>query len=286
MVNKIKALLKRIDGVAPQEEKSNLPLLIVPTKKEGLHAHSGDSFRELAEMWFENGFVDLRRSQTANFCWLRGEGDILLYDRPTYKWLDETPFEMALVGNPAPNYDKPMRDWTFWPRNPRLVEVLAHTNNNGYEERPKRCVFYGKVENEVQKGNRAEEWLTACDDYHLASQTESYKLGPEEYLNALANSKFGLCLAGYGNKCHREIECMAMGTVPLCAKEVDMDGYANSLKEGTHYFRVSSPTEARIISETTDKDEWKRMSIACKEWWRSNASCEGSWNLTKRLCGL
>jgi hypothetical protein len=110
-----------------------------------------------------------------------------------------------------------------------------------------------------------------------------YKFTHEEYLLALGNSKFGLCLAGFGNKCHREIECMAMGTVLICSPEVDMDSYANSLEEGVHYFRVKNPTEARVISETTTAADWKKMSSACRAWWLANASCDGSWELTKRL---
>ena len=36
----------------------------------------------------------------------------------------------------------------------------------------------------------------------------------DEYLNLLKQSKFGLCLRGFGGKCNREIELMGLGTVP------------------------------------------------------------------------
>jgi hypothetical protein len=79
---------------------------------------------------------------------------------------------------------------------------------------------------------------------------------------------------------------MALGTVPICSAEVDMDNYANKPVEGTHYFRVKGAMEAKVIAETTTEEEWRKMSAACKTWWKENASVEGSWNLTKTLCGL
>ena len=79
---------------------------------------------------------------------------------------------------------------------------------------------------------------------------------------------------------------MALGTVPICSADVDMDNYAEKPIEGTHYFRVKTPMEAKVIAETTTKEEWKKMSAECVRWWVSNASAEGSWLLTKRLVGL
>ena len=269
------------------EEVQNLPLVIVPTAKEGFHGHPGDSFRELAELWQERGYISLEKSSSADHCWLLGLGEILLYDRPTYKWLDDSlDFRMALVGNPEPLNTKPMRDWTFWARRPRLLEAAASATKT-FQEREKLCVFYGKIENSVQKEHRSkEEWSKACDDYYMADGVNPYKYSHEEYLQKLGSSKFGLCLAGYGSKCHREIECMALGTVPICSAEVDMDNYANKPVEGTHYFRVKGAMEAKVIAETTTEEEWRKMSTACKAWWKENASVEGSWTLTKTLCGL
>jgi hypothetical protein len=266
-------------------QKPTLPLLIVPTAKDGFHGHPGDSFREMAELWAEKEYVTLERSSSANHCWLKGFGEILLYDRPTYKWLDEDmQFTMALVGNPEPLNTKPMRDWTFWPRRPRLLEIMV---SKTYDERNKNCVFYGKIENTVQAEMRkGSEWQNACDDFYMADGTTPYKYSHAEYLEKLGQAKFGLCLAGYGKKCHREIECMALGTVPICSADVDMDNYAEKPIEGTHYIRVKTPMEAKIIAETTTKEEWKKMSDECVRWWRANASAEGSWNLTKRLVGL
>ena len=153
-----------------------------------------------------------------------------------------------------------------------------------YEAREKTLVFYGRSENAVQRDRRTgAKWEEACDDFsHRISSLDRYPYTHTEYLERLANAKYGLCLAGYGNKCHREIECMAMGCVPIVAPEVDMSSYAEPPEEGLHYFRVRSPEEARIATSVTP-DRWTVMSAACRDWWQRNASADGSWALTQRL---
>ena len=85
--------------------------------------------------------------------------------------------------------------------------------------------------------------------------SEPYPFTQKQYLENLGDARFGLCLAGYGWKCHREVECMAMGCVPLVAPECDMDSYAEAPIEGVHYKRVKTPEEAQKIVETIEKDE-------------------------------
>ena len=99
----------------------------------------------------------------------------------------------------------------------------------------------------------------------------------------LGNARYGLCLAGYGKKCHREVECMAMGCVPVVASEVDMDSYAVPPVEGVHYLRVKGPAEIRAKMSEISADVWETMSAACHDWWLKNASAEGMWKLTQRL---
>jgi hypothetical protein len=76
---------------------------------------------------------------------------------------------------------------------------------------------------------------------------------------------------------------MAFGTVPIVSPEVDMTHYHSPPEEGVHYFRVQTPIQAKILSETTSTEKWEEMSLACKKWWRENASANGLWNLTKKL---
>lgn len=115
---------------------------------------------------------------------------------------------------------------------------------------------------------------------------KAYPFSQEEYLQKLTHARFGLCLPGYGLKCHREVECMAMGCVPIVTPEVDMANYAEPPVEGKHYWVAETPEEARRLSLETSEEKWSEMSEACRAWWKRNASCDGMWALTKNLTNL
>ena len=254
------------------------PILKMPNRT-GFFGHTGDSFREMARLWAERGYVTIEPT-TSGHIWFN---DIVLYDRDTYQWYEAEPVDCPmLVGNPAPT--SPIHTpWTYWPRRPSIVEDLS-----GLElPRLNGLVFYGRSENAVQRRNRTkEDWASVCDEFVHVDGLKPYPFTHEEYLRKLAGAKWGLCLAGFGTKCHREIECMAMGCVPIVAPEVDITSYAVPPIEGVHYFRVSDPLSAQAITIGTSDEDWQKMSTACKEWWRLNASIDGSWALTKRLLSL
>lgn len=253
--------------------------VILPMKRQDFFQHAGDSFREMVAVWGERGYVDVVERPVEQV-WLGEVGETLLYDRPTLEWLNassEKSYKRGLFGNPV--HGSP---WTFWPRRPRLVEEMVAKGYKSYEAREKTLVFYGRSENAVQRKNRTSaDWESVCDDFSHRISNAAYTYTQEEYLERLGNAKYGLCLAGYGNKCHREIECMAMGCVPIVAAEVDMT-YADPPVEGLHYFRVSGPEEAKQVTQITP-ERWVVMSAACRDWWKRNASAEGSWELTARL---
>ena len=270
------------------------PILYLPRKSlKGFFAHNNDSFREMARIWDEKGYVHCQEHETAVQVWLDGVGETLLYDRPTYDWLFASPKEeqiwkLALFGNPKPlDSGGAAKPWFFWPRNPRLLEEVVESGlpKKSWSEREKFLVFYGKIENKVQEKRRKQhDWSRVCDGFSLVTgDATPHTLSAKEYLEALANAKFGLCLAGYGKKCHREVECMAMGTVPVCSSDVDMESYANKPQEGVHYIRVESPEEISIKVASFTESEWQTMSAACKQWWKENCSAEGSWKLTQKL---
>jgi hypothetical protein len=284
--NMAEMIEKALEGLVAETTSSGLPVIRIPTCKEGFFGHAGDSFREMVRLWGERGYVEVEPSPDLCQIWM---GDVLLYDRPTLEWLRRAPpselkWRKALFGNPTPLEGESA--WSFWPRRPEIVEALVAEGvpNASYEERKKNLVFYGRSENAVQKKNRTKEkWALACDEFlHLEGETP-YPYTHEEYLRRLAAARFGLCLAGFGQKCHREIECMAMGCVPLVAPEVDMTSYANPPIEGTHYFRVKNPDQATRVIIDTSEEQWSAMSKACRTWWFQNASVDGLWALTKRL---
>jgi hypothetical protein len=263
---------------------TQLPLLLLPKSPKDFFAHAGDSFREMARLWEAKGYVRLVEDSVVQV-WLNGIGDTLLYDRPTLDWLNAAPIEekkyrVALFGNPEP--PEGGKAWSFWPRRPALVEELSVQATR--TDRKQALVFYGRIENHVQKKHRTGlKWLEACSDSSMPMGSETYPFTQKEYLEKLLDARFGLCLAGYGKKCHREVECMAMGCVPICAPEVDMTNYAESPVEGVHYFRAETPEDARRLSLETTAEKHAEMSAACIDWWKRNASCEGMWELTKKL---
>ena len=269
-------------------EESSIPTIYVPNPVTAptFYKHNGDSFREMIDMWAERGYVKKEYSDCKNV-WMNGVGELLLYDRPNYDWIKnadakEQSWKKSLFGNPKPIGNN-SKSWSFWARRPRLVENML----TDVITKTKGVVFYGKIENQVQKQARTKyDWSSVCDDYYMASENEPPKYSEQEYLDKLAQAKYGLCLAGFGKKCHREVECMAFGTVPICAPEVDMDNYANPPIEGLHYIRVVSPEDLKYKLTQFDDDVWWRMSEACKKWYRENCSADGLWNLTKILYSI
>ena len=110
---------------------------------------------------------------------------------------------------------------------------------------------------------------------------EPYTLSPEEYLLALQNARYGLCLRGFGAKCNREIELLAMGTVPLVTPGVDITNYAEPLIDGIHVLYISDPMNAKEKISAITPTQWETMSKAGHMWWMRNASVNGSWLRTK-----
>jgi len=266
--------------------KEGIPTLFLPhSNTNGFFAHAGDSFREMATIWGERGYVKIEAVQGLTQVWLHSIGDTLLYDRPTLEWLNAAPiaerkWKTALFGNPVPPENG--KPWSFWPRRPRHVEQLVSQGVGSEATRERGVVFYGRSENKVQHSKRVGEWQSACDEFIHIIGENPYPFSQKEYLMRLASAKWGLCLAGYGNKCHREIECMAMGCVPIVASNVDMTYYDNPPVEGTHYFRVSGPADIQKVVNVPN-EKWQEMSKACRAWWKENASAEGMWHTVKSL---
>jgi hypothetical protein len=282
-----------LQALTNDSSTSSLPILRMPRTMTGFFSHAGDSFREMATLWAEKGYVRVVEDPTAVQIWLGEIGDVLLYDRPTLDWLFAAPaaeqkWKKALFGNPKPvETGGPATSWFFWPRKPRLVEEMASLGDTPFSAREKTCVFYGKMENKVQERRRTTaDWASICDDFVLVSgESTPYALSHKEYLEKVAKARFGLCLAGFGKKCHREVECMAMGCVPIVASDVDMSFYADPPVESIHYLRGETPEEMKTKMATVSEEKWIEMSRACREWWKKNASVDGSWELTKRISG-
>ena len=266
------------------------PTVIVPTGAglHGIMSHSGDTFREMVDIWGERGYVTVVKSAETGHCWWDEIGGVLLYDRPTHRWWNpDTPHQMALFGNCAPPNPETHRQsiWSFWPRSPRMIEGIVERFENlrGYDSRTIGSLFLGKIENGVQKAARTGvDWSKAVDLFSMPidSTGAPYPFTQKQYLEKLCMSRFGLCLPGFGPKCNREIEYMACGCVPIITPGVDMKGYLVAPVESVHYFIAKTPADVQRIVKETDPKIWARMSTACRAWWRNYASAEGMFRLT------
>jgi hypothetical protein len=254
----------------------------------GLGKHKNDSYRELPILFMVNNRdVGVVYDESTIHCWI--EPNILTYDRPTLQWCNEELLNasLLLLGNGDVNVEGEqikklvtVKPWIFWPRKPMLLEKILKIHGTlQYDDRQINSIFIGNIENSVQEKYRNTDvlWQDAISEYHCTSGTE-HKFTPEEYLMKLRNSKYGLCLRGYGSKCHREVELMAFGTVPLIADGVSVDSYMEPLIENIHYLKVSSPDEIKTKTDAITYEQWVNMSKSCYEWYQRNVHSKNAWN--------
>jgi hypothetical protein len=242
----------------------------------GLWFHKNDSYRELLRLVHEAASdVEVLDDPAVRHCTL--DPGIVLYDRPTLEWysVECAASPLLLLGNGSMEVEGRrlaeagcnVRPWIFWPRRPRVLEAYVASHRiPPYDERPTRVVFIGNHENAVQREFRKPGWESVVDKWHL-SEGPVHAFTQEEYLAQLAGALYGLCLRGYGSKCHREVELMALGCVPLVTPEVSLS-YSDPLVEGVHYHRVASRDDVARLHQTSA--EWQRMSDACRAWYARN----------------
>lgn len=274
-------------------QKYQKPTIVLPCGKalHGIWYHCGDKFREMTWLWEKCGFVNIEHSEDTPYCWWGGIGKTLLYDRPTSRWwTDPLPsYQMALFANCTPpgpgNHTLKQSIWGFWGRHPHALESLYQHNltRNSYDARIITSIFLGKIENGIQLSNRTKhDWSSCVELFSMPIDYtgKEYPYTQDEYLEKLCNTKFGLCLPGFGPKCNREIEYLCCGVVPIITPGVDMKNYLVPPKENIHYFVANSPEEVQSIIRTTTPEQWTMMSVAGREWWRMYASAEGLFRLT------
>ena len=236
-------------------------------------------FHELIDTWRENGYCLVEKTDDY-CCWIE-EGNVLLYDYP--RLIDSPPknFKIGLFGNTVPSYPNSSA-WTFWARRPKLLEKVR---SEPQPERIIKSIFLGKVESPEQLDNRNKhDWSKSVELFSmpvLMGDSVTYPYSQEEYLNLVRKSYYGLCLAGFGPKCNREIEYMGLGTVPLVTPEVDMTYYDPPI-EGKHFLRIEKPEDINIINCISFKT-WQEMSQNCIDWYERNASPKGSFDTTLRI---
>lgn len=264
----------------------NWTIKIPKQPQQGIWRHANDSFRELALLYKKNNSdVNIELIDNGH-CWLGNH--ILLYDRPTHEWFNQDLVNSSLIllGNGDINIEgKILKDnglnvkpWIFWPRRPFILEKMLDNNKiKSFSERTMESIFIGNIENNVQNQyrNTNNNWENVLDVYHC-TQGRQHKFTQEEYLEQLANAKYGLALRGYGSKCHREVELMALGTVPIITESVSIESYMNPPQENIHYIRCNNPENLKTILSNISEEQWTIMSNNCYEWYQRNVHSKNS----------
>ncbi len=266
------------------------PRVYLPTGKAArdMWQHVGDGFREMVRLWGERGYCEVLETEESSYVWWGNVGETMLYDWKSGRWWEpNTNYQLALFGQsalPGPEgHETRQSVWSFWALKPRLLEEVVERGRLTWSERTIGSLFLGKVENGVQKAHRcAADWSAAVDLFSMPvdSTGAPYPYTHSEYLEKLRQARFGLCLPGYAAKCHREMEYMALGVVPVVTPGVDMSGYLVPPQEGVHFLRAATPEAVRQVIAATSPETWEVMSAACQTWWRENASAEGLFRLT------
>lgn len=271
--------------------KYNKWIISVPKQPmTGLGSHNNDSFREIPILLkCKQKDIDVVFHDDSIHCKLLP--NIILYDRPTLNWAnDEIRFcSLCLLGNGDIEKEgeilkekfrnNNIKPWIFWPRKPMLVEkILKKQGILTYDERTIESIFIGNFENNVQKKYRQDgiNWDSVLDVYHCTAGNK-YLFSHEEYLMKLRESKYGLCLRGYGSKCHREVELMAFGTVPIITPDVCISSYMDPPKENVHYIFVNSPNELKNKINKISQEQWDFMSKNCYDWYQKNVISDNMW---------
>jgi len=271
---------------------NNKWILKIPKQPQpGMFHHKNDSYRELSILLkLKNNDVNIKYESNTTHCWL--EPNILTYDRPTLQWCNQeiNNSSLILLGNGDINNEGELlktklnninvKPWIFWARKPMLLEkILKDKHILSYNERTIESIFIGNYENNIQEQYRKtnNNWEDVISDFHC-TKGNIYKFTHEEYLLKIRDSKFGLCLRGFGSKCHREVELMAFGTVLIITPEVSIKSYTEPLIENIHYIYVSSPNELKGKINLLSKEEWEKMSNECYKWYQRNVHSDNCWN--------
>ena len=271
--------------------KYNKWIITIPKQPmNGLGFHKNDSFRQLPILLKKN-YKDIDIMLDSNSIHCKIMPNIILYDRPTLEWINsECNFSsLLLLGNGDINIEGKIiknnymnlniKPWIFWPRNPMLVEkILSEDKRLLYNERNIMSIFIGNIENNVQKQFRNDNnWQNVIEEFYITNG-KKHLFTNKEYLLKIKNSKFGLCLRGYGSKCHREVELMAFGTVPIITKNVNIDSYMDKPIENIHYIYAENPDDLITKINNIDEKKWEYMSKKCYEWYEKNVNSKNLWH--------
>jgi len=244
-------------------------------------------FRTYLAFWEARGIVKTFLYD-GDFVWMEGIGQFLFWPWPKIyhvidgRLIDSRNIEcrVKIYANEIPN--PPRDDYAtavvpsfFWARQPGRVEQ-ANREMLNFDQRDVRSVFLGKLHNPEQSKFRQGDFSRVIEVYHISKKDEPYPFTSEEYLDIMSRSRFALSMRGYGPKCNREIEALAVGSLLLADQRVDTGGYWEPLEEGKHFLRITGTEDVKRVQRETTREEWERITEAGQRWYRNNCSFVGA----------
>lgn len=246
------------------------------------HNSPKTSFSLLARIWRDRGYCICEENPNP-FFWIGAVGHTILYTWPTLEHLNPNQkYEVGLFANTDPPLNgRVNKPWTFWPRHSFLIERYFRCKPKTWSERPYKCSFIGGYENLVQRGHRfIDYWKPALDFLDFGIRGGNYTW--QEYTRVLMSSRYGLCLRGMGPKCHREIECMSQGCVPILTPGCSTH-YYDPPALGRHYLFARSVEDVVDLVNSVSEEQWTEMSWQCRDWYWRNSSPIGTFETTRKI---
>jgi hypothetical protein len=254
-----------------------------------IYNHKDDSFRELCHL-----LKNIKINKTnCNLVFFGNNKQILLYDIPKLDKIDLNTNDIKntkhiLMGNGSKedeilklkNIGFKVNPFIFWSRRPQILENFILKPSKTFKERIYNSIFIGNIENSIQAKHREDkkEWKDYIDFFHCVNGFQ-HTFTQEEYLEKMANSKFGLSFEGYGKKCNRDIELMALGTVMLRVPTLNVDSYYEPLIEGIHYINITKKEEIKLFVNNISEEKWTYMSNECKNWYYRNCHSDNTMDI-------
>jgi len=262
--------------------------------KPTIGRHDGSSFRELLDMWAEEGYCEVVENTECvpyhyadetlfpeAHPWINKVGGIMLYDMPLLDKLhDRLSWEMALWANEV-HQGKNSYPWIFWPKHSKIHAKVRRNGIVKYDDREGESVFIGSFTTPARAQFATDAWRAAIQLYWLGRPGAQW-LEHEKYLKVLGCFKYGLCLPGVGPKCLRDVELMGLGTVPIFTPGVSCEYYDPPVRD-QHFLFASSAEDIPEVIASCSKEKWEYMSNECIQWFKRNASARGSFETTQRI---
>ena len=248
-----------------------------------------EQFKELCYI-LENKFTDIKIiNDKSLYIWLSQSKYVLLYDQKTLESFNtdkEVPFILLGNGSYQDEIKKleenkfKIKPFIFWAKYPYTLEKFILNKSKTYKERTFNTIFIGNIKSSYTESIRhnIKDWKDSID-YLWIINSNDYMFEYEEYLEKIANSRFGLSFEGYGKKCNRDIELMALGTVMLRFGNVNVDCYYEKLIENKHYININEKADINKIISSISEKKWNYMSNECKNWYYRNCHSDNTLNV-------